>query len=122
VSIFLSGGGGERKPLVNNDIKIVLFSCALTVYKSIFLRDLKILEYTVTNLKRIKEIPSKTPVTVIVDASSLPRKILPFFGIVLPSEPPKNYRVMFNPLKTKRRLLYLKTQSVPRCKHVSTRL
>jgi len=26
-----------------------------------------------------------------------------------------------NPLKTKRRLLYLKTQSVPRCKHFSSR-
>jgi len=29
---------------------------------------------------------------------------------------------MINPLKTKRRLLYLKTQSVPRCKHFSSRL
>jgi len=28
----------------------------------------------------------------------------------------------FNPLKTKRWLLYLKTQSVPRCKHISSRL
>jgi hypothetical protein len=28
----------------------------------------------------------------------------------------------FNPLKTNRRLLYLKTQSVPRCKHFSSRL
>jgi len=28
----------------------------------------------------------------------------------------------FNPLKTKRRPLYLKTQSVPRCKHFSFRL
>jgi len=28
----------------------------------------------------------------------------------------------FNPLKTKRRLLYLKNQSVPRCKHFSSRL
>ena len=27
-----------------------------------------------------------------------------------------------NHLKTKRRLLYLKTQSVPRCKHFSSRL
>ena len=27
-----------------------------------------------------------------------------------------------NPLQTKRRLLYLKTQSVPRCKHFSSRL
>ena len=27
-----------------------------------------------------------------------------------------------NPLKTKRRLLYLNTQSVPRCKHFSSRL
>jgi hypothetical protein len=27
-----------------------------------------------------------------------------------------------NPLKTKRRPLYLKTQSVPRCKHFSSRL
>ena len=27
-----------------------------------------------------------------------------------------------NPLKTKRRLLYLKPQSVPRCKHFSSRL
>jgi len=26
------------------------------------------------------------------------------------------------PLKTKRRLLYLKTQFLPRCKHFSTRL
>ena len=29
---------------------------------------------------------------------------------------------MFNPLKPKHRLLYLKTQSVPRCKHFSSRL
>jgi len=29
---------------------------------------------------------------------------------------------MLNSLKTKRRLLYLKTQSVPRCKHFSSRL
>jgi hypothetical protein len=28
----------------------------------------------------------------------------------------------FNPLKTKRRMLYLKTQPVPRSKHFSTRL
>ena len=28
----------------------------------------------------------------------------------------------FKPLKTRRRLLYLKTQSVPRCKHFSSRL
>jgi len=27
-----------------------------------------------------------------------------------------------NPLNTKRRQLYLKTQSVPRCKHFSSRL
>jgi len=30
--------------------------------------------------------------------------------------------VILNPLKTKRRPLYLKTQSVPRCKHFSSRL
>ena len=30
--------------------------------------------------------------------------------------------ININPLKTKRRPLYLKTQSVPRCKHFSTRL
>ena len=30
--------------------------------------------------------------------------------------------LMFNPLKTKRRLLYLKTQFVPRSKHFSSRL
>jgi len=29
---------------------------------------------------------------------------------------------MLKPLKTKRRLLYLKTQSVPRCKHFLSRL
>ena len=29
---------------------------------------------------------------------------------------------VLNPLKTKRRLLYLRTQSVPRCKHFSSRL
>jgi len=29
---------------------------------------------------------------------------------------------LVNPLKTKRRLLYLKTQPVPRCKHFSSRL
>jgi len=29
---------------------------------------------------------------------------------------------VFNPLKTKRRLLYLRTQSVPRNKHFSTGL
>ena len=33
------------------------------------------------------------------------------------------YSIMIiNPLQTKRRLLYLKTQSVPRCKHFSSRL
>ena len=31
-------------------------------------------------------------------------------------------QALFNPLKTKRRLLYLKTQSVPRSKHFSSRL
>ena len=31
-------------------------------------------------------------------------------------------RIAINPFKTKRRLLYLKTQSVPRCKHFSSRL
>jgi len=30
--------------------------------------------------------------------------------------------VNINPLKMKRRLFYLKTQSVPRCKHFSSRL
>jgi hypothetical protein len=30
--------------------------------------------------------------------------------------------VFLNPLKTKRKLLYLKTQSVPRSKHFSSRL
>jgi len=29
---------------------------------------------------------------------------------------------IFNPLKRKRRLLYIKTQSVPRCKYFSSRL
>jgi len=33
-----------------------------------------------------------------------------------------NSFIGFNPLKTKRRLLYLKTQSVPRCKHFPSRL
>jgi hypothetical protein len=33
-----------------------------------------------------------------------------------------NTQVRINPLKTKRRLLYLKTQSVPRSKHFSSRL
>jgi hypothetical protein len=33
-----------------------------------------------------------------------------------------NLESRINPLKTKRRLLYLKTQSVPRCKHFSSRL
>jgi hypothetical protein len=32
------------------------------------------------------------------------------------------YNFSYNPLKTKRRLRYLKTQSVPRCKHFSSRL
>jgi hypothetical protein len=31
-------------------------------------------------------------------------------------------RIRVNPLKTKRRLVYLKTQFVPRCKHFSSRL
>jgi hypothetical protein len=31
-------------------------------------------------------------------------------------------KILFNLLKTKRRPLYLKTQSVPRCKHFSSRL
>jgi len=33
-----------------------------------------------------------------------------------------NISAAFNPLKTKRRPLYLKTQSVPHCKHFSSRL
>jgi len=33
-----------------------------------------------------------------------------------------NVTETFNPLKTNRRPLYLKTQSVPRCKHFSSRL
>jgi len=32
------------------------------------------------------------------------------------------YRMSISPLTTKRRPLYLKTQSVPRCKHFSSRL
>jgi hypothetical protein len=54
----------------------------------------------------------------------------------LPSNPPNSLRCCrrkckpstfwnddwFNPLKTKRKPLYLKTQSVPRCKHFSSRL
>jgi hypothetical protein len=32
------------------------------------------------------------------------------------------YYLRFNPLKTKRRLLYLKTQLVPRSKHFPSRL
>ena len=32
------------------------------------------------------------------------------------------WQKLFNPLKTKRRRLYLKTQSVPRSKHFSSRL
>ena len=35
---------------------------------------------------------------------------------------PTKCTVLINPLKTKHRLLYLKTQSVPRCKHFSSRL
>jgi len=36
---------------------------------------------------------------------------------------PKNELIdYFNPLQTKRRQLYLKNQSVPRCKHFSSRL
>jgi len=34
----------------------------------------------------------------------------------------KGFMCLFNPLNTKRRLLYLKIQSVPRCKHSSSRL
>ena len=34
----------------------------------------------------------------------------------------RNKKAGINPLKTKRRLLYLKTQFVPRSKHFSTRL
>ena len=33
-----------------------------------------------------------------------------------------NHYFIINPLKTKRRLLYLKTQFVPRTKHFSSRL
>ena len=53
---------------------MVLLSCALTRYTSIFLSDLEILESTLTNLKKTTESPSKSPVTVAVDASSLPTK------------------------------------------------
>ena len=35
---------------------------------------------------------------------------------------PRRLKTSINPLKTKRRLLYLKTQSVPHSKHFSTRL
>ena len=34
----------------------------------------------------------------------------------------RTHLIVFNPLKTKRRLLYLKTQFVPRSKHFSSRL
>jgi len=33
-----------------------------------------------------------------------------------------SYSIDIIPIKTKRRPLYLKTQSVPRCKHFSSRL
>jgi len=35
---------------------------------------------------------------------------------------PNDGLTKFNPLQTNRRLLYLKTQFVPRCKHFSSRL
>ena len=38
------------------------------------------------------------------------------------SSPTDGQENCFNPLKTKRRLLYLKTQFVPRSKHFSSRL
>jgi len=45
---------------------------------------------------------------------------------VIPSRPIWIHQIYFiqpiNPLKTKRRLFYLKTQSVPRWKHFSFRL
>ena len=46
----------------------------------------------------------------------LPMKINAFLNVALCS------MVEINPLKTKRRLLYLKTQYVPRSKHFSSRL
>ena len=46
------------------------------------------------------------------------RKIFPYFR----HEDEQSDEVAFNPLQTKRRLLYLKTQSVPLCKHFSSRL
>ena len=40
----------------------------------------------------------------------------------VPSTHPQKDIVVHNPLKTKRRLLYLKTQFVPRSKHFSSQL
>jgi len=42
------------------------------------------------------------------------------WDICMPLE--ENFWCDFNHIKTKRRLLYLKTQSVPPCKHFSSRL
>jgi hypothetical protein len=68
--------GEGWEPVLNNDIKIVLFSCASILYSSIFLRGLEILDSAVTNPNKTTEIPSKIPPTVAIDESSLPRKIL----------------------------------------------
>ena len=54
-------------------------------------------------------------------AVSLSGLLSPEDGDTYPS--PQNVgRLTINPLTTKRRLLYLKTQFLPRCKHFSTRL
>ena len=52
-----------------------------------------------------------------------PQALVTFKVIVCLALPPFAWRVAWlTPLKTKRRPLYLKTQSVPRCKHFSSRL
>jgi len=93
-----------------------------------------------TDLKRILTTRCKSDAT----ASVAPGDRASFWGRVKPSptsrrltspypQPHTNWtgccvdcrivmNVAINPLQTKRRLLYLKTQSVPRCRHFSSRL
>jgi hypothetical protein len=53
---------------------------------------------------------------------SLPRETVMTETFRWTGSPTTDTTSLFNPLKTKHRLIYLKTQSVPRCKHFSSRL
>ena len=93
--------------LVKDDIILfTLFTCCVLLKTHIFCCCLSFCNTTRCPVKKL---------VCFITSSIIAYKICAFYVSYFKA-------VTFNPLKTKRRPLYLKTQSVPRCKHFSYRL